>query len=412
MAGIEPQVKPIQQFPMPAQLRNFIKSESSAGVVMICMALLALFAANSGFAGMYKAFISAEIGFSLGDASVTEPLKIWVKDILMVFFFMIVGLELKKEFSEGFLSKTEQIALPFIAAAGGMLLPALVYLGVNMDSPEYYNGWAIPAATDIAFALCILMLAGKGVPPAVKVFLLAIAIFDDLGAILIIAFFYSSGIHWGAMILAAVGIAMLYVLQKKNVTMITPYMIGGLYLWFCFYHAGIHTTVAGVLVGLLMPMRCSINTSYSPVNYVMHFMLPWVNFLILPLFAFTAAGVGFKGLTFEHLTHTVPMGIALALFFGKQVGVFGATWLAVTLGGVKKPEGANWLHVYGVAILAGIGFTMSLFIGALAFDSDTLQSEVKMGVLAGSLLSTIWGAFIFYISRRCDKKATANSSVS
>ena len=260
-------------------------------------------------------------------------------------------------------------------------------------------------ATDIAFALAVLMLAGKGVPPAVKVFLLAIAIFDDLGAILIIALFYSSGLNIGALILAALGVAVLYVMQRKNVATITPYIVTGIYLWFCLFHSGIHTTVAGVLVGLLMPMRCTQHSSYSPVNYLMHFLLPWVNFFILPVFAFTAAGVSFKGMTLGDLTHTVPLGIALALFVGKQIGVFGATFLAVKTGLARKPAGATWLHVYGVSILAGVGFTMSLFIGALAFESDMLQSEVKIGVLVGSLLSTVWGAVILYFSRNRDKKA-------
>ena len=404
MAAIEPQEKPIQKFPMPPVLRNFMQAEASAGLIMIACAALALLAANSGFAPIYKSFISTEIGFSMGEYSVVEPVKVWVKDIMMVFFFLIVGLELKREFTEGFLSKFDQVMLPFIAAVGGMVMPALIYLGVNIDTPAYYNGWAIPAATDIAFAICVLMLAGKGVPSAVKVFLLAVAIFDDLGAILIIAFFYSSGVNIGAIILTAIGVAMLYALQKKNVTMITPYMLGGVYLWFCLYHSGIHTTVAGVIVGLLIPMRCSITKSYSPVNYMMHFLLPWVNFFILPVFAFTAAGVSFKGLSMEDLTHTVPIGIALALFAGKQIGVFGSVWLAVKAGIAKRPEGATWMHLYGVSILAGVGFTMSLFIGALAFESDALQNEVKMGVLAGSLLSSLWGAAVFYYSRTCDKK--------
>jgi len=379
---------------LPRVVQRFIATESAAGMVMLLASALALLAANSDMHGIYHQFISMPVGFALGGMHASEPLEHWVKDVGMVFFFLLVGLELKREFAEGFLSKRDQVALPFIAAAAGMVVPAVIFLGVNAAAPEYYSGWAIPAATDIAFALCVLTLCGNSVPPSVKIFLLAIAIFDDLGAILIIALFYSKSLATLPLLLAAVGIVALYALQRAKVTQLWAYLLVGIFLWFCFYHGGVHTTVAGVLVGIMVPMRCPKSHNDSPVNRAIHFLHPWVSFLVLPLFAFTAAGVRLHGITLDDMLHTVPMGIALALFFGKQIGIFGASFIAIKSGLVSLPPGARWLHMYGVAIIAGVGFTMSLFIGALAFDTEALQNEVKIGVIAGSLLSAFWGALV------------------
>lgn len=367
--------------------------ESSAGIVMLVAAALALIAANGPLSDAYRTFITTPFTFGMNDALATEPLKVWVKDIFMVFFFLLIGLELKREMTEGVLATWPQRVLPLIAAAGGMAVPALIYIAINHDSPENIAGWAIPAATDIAFALCVLLLAGRGIPLAVKIFLLAIAIFDDLGAILVIAFFYSGALAIQSLMWCVFGIALLLMLNRLRVFFIMPYLLVGVLLWFCLYHANIHTTLAGVLVGLALPMRGGENHSHSPVNQAIHFLHPWVGFFVLPLFAFTSAGVDFRGMTLDSALHPLPLGIALALFFGKQIGIFGTTWLAVKMGLARLPEGASWPFVYGVSVIAGIGFTMSLFIGALAF-SEAMQSYVKLGVIGGSMLAAVWGALI------------------
>jgi Na+:H+ antiporter, NhaA family len=280
-----------------------------------------------------------------------------------------------------------------------MMMPALVFFGLNYTHPENWAGWAIPSATDIAFALCILILVGRNIPPAVKIFLLAIAIFDDLGAILVIAFFYSGALNLTALALTGLGIFALYALNRAHVSIISPYLLVGIYMWFCLYHAGIHTTVGGVLVGLFIPMYCRDNQDHSPVNQSIHFLHPWVGFIILPLFAFTSAGINFVGVSVADILKPLPLGIALALFFGKQIGIFGITFALIKSGLVKMPQGATWLHLYGVSVLAGIGFTMSLFIGILAFP-EAMQNAVKIGVIGGSLLSTVWGAVILWVAHK------------
>jgi len=379
---------------LPRLISDFMKTESSSGIVMIAFAALALIAANSPWSGLYKEFINISIGFSVNEAAAAEPLKAWVKDILMVFFFLIVGLELKREMREGFLSKRDQIMLPLLAAVGGMIVPAVVFFAFNHGHPANLAGWAIPSATDIAFALCVLMLVGKNIPPAIKIFLLAIAIFDDLGAILIIAAFYNTSLALIPLSLVLIGFILLVLLNRRNVTSLAPYMLVGIYLWFCLYHSGIHTTIAGVAVGMAIPMRDKDQPHHSPLNHAMHLLHPWVSFLVLPIFAFTSAGVSFADMEINDMFKPLPLGIALGLFFGKQIGIFGTTWLLVMTRLVSKPEGASWMHIYGVSIIAGIGFTMSLFIGLLAFSDPTVQEMVKIGVIGGSLLSTLWGFFV------------------
>ncbi|MFO0388162.1 MAG: Na+/H+ antiporter NhaA [Alphaproteobacteria bacterium] len=391
--------KPVKGI-LPKILRQFMETESASGLVMIAFAVLAILAANSGLHDAYKDFISAEIGFSYAGHAASEPLKNWVKDILMVFFFLIVGLELKREMCEGFLTEKSQVLLPLAAAAGGMIVPAAIYMGFNWHLPENHAGWAIPSATDIAFALCVLMLVGKGIPSSIKIFLLAIAIFDDLGAILIIAAFYNTSLALMPLLMAAAGLVGLFALNRANITTMAPYFLLGIYLWFCFYHSGIHTTVAGVAVGMAIPMRNKLNARHSPVNGVIHFLHPWVSFLVLPIFAFTSAGISFSDMQASDIFAPLPLGIALSLFFGKQIGIFGITWLLITLKLAAKPHGANWLHIYGVSILAGIGFTMSLFIGILAFPSYEMQEFVKIGVIGGSLLSTLWGYIVLRMAAR------------
>lgn len=389
-------------FPFPRPIRQFIARESSAGVVMIIAAIIALIMANSALYVDYKSLINTPITFGMEQTHVTEPFKVWVKDILMVFFFLLVGLELKREFSEGFLSSRDQVLLPMVAAFGGMVLPAAVYLLFNHAHPENFYGWAVSSATDIAFALAVLLLAGKHAPPSIKVFLLAIAIFDDLGAILIIAFFYSGALNVTALGFTFAGIVVLYLFNRLAVSQIMPYLLVGVYLWFTLYHAGIHTTVAGVLVGLAMPMRCPVREqNHSPVNTCIHFLHPWVGFVILPIFAFTGAGVHLKTLSLDMILAPLPLSIAMALFVGKQLGIFSSTYLTVKYLGAKLPSGASWRHIYGVSIIAGVGFTMSLFIGYLAFD-DAKIAGVKLGVLLGSLISAIWGALVFATCKKSE----------
>ncbi len=385
---------------LPRRIRDFMETESASGLVMIIFAVLAVLAANSPFSAFYKSFVDAPVTFGFQESMVTHALKDWVKDILMVFFFLIIGLELKREMCEGFLSKHDQIILPLLAAAGGMAVPALIFFGFNHNSPATVHGWAIPSATDIAFALAILTMLGKGIPPAIKIFLLAVAIFDDLGAILVIAAFYNTGLAVIPLLLAAGGIAILALLNRAHVAVITPYVLIGIFLWFCFYYSGIHTTLAGVIVGLMIPMRDKDEPRHSPLNSCMHFLHPWVSFLVLPIFAFTSAGVDLKGLSLSSFLQPLPLGIALGLFIGKQIGIFGTSWLLIKTKLVSMPEATKWRHLYAVSVIAGIGFTMSLFIGMLAFSDPLLQELVKVGVISGSLLCILWGGIVLRVVTR------------
>ncbi len=383
---------------LPARLRAFMKRESSGGLVMLSCAALALIVANSPLAAVYHDAIHSPLSLGFRGVNFTASLTHWMQDVGMVFFFLLIGLELKRERCEGFLSQRNQIILPLCAAAGGMAVPALVFFFFNHHSPATLRGWAIPSATDIAFALAMLTVAGgKILPPSVKIFLLAIAIFDDLGAILVIASFYSTGLHPMPLLLAVGACAGLALLNRAHITHVTPYLLLGAGLWGCFYHGGVHTTLAGVLVGLAIPMRDPNNSSYSPVNASMHFLHPWVSFLIVPAFAFTHAGLSLDGLSLASLYHPLPLGIALGLFLGKQVGIFGTTWLLVRFCAARMPEGARWRDVYAMAVLSGIGFTMSLFIGTLAFDAPATQVLVTLGVLVGSLLCVLWAAVVLRV---------------
>ncbi len=365
---------------LPPFIREFLETESAGGIVMIACAILAMLAANSGFAPTYNLLAA-------------ESIKHFVNDVLMVLFFLVIGLELKSEMCEGVLAKRDQILLPLLAAMGGMAVPALIFCLFNYSFPETLHGWAIPCATDIAFAVAILTLLGKNIPPSIKIFLLAIAIFDDLGAIIIIAAFYNTGFAIIPMIMAAVLITILAVLNKKNIGAVTPYLICGVFLWLCFHYSGIHTTLAGVILGLSIPMQS--------LHRVMHILHPWVSFLILPVFAFVNAGVGLQGVDFAGFISPLPLGITLGLFLGKQFGIFGTSFLLIKSRLVSMPEASKWAHIYAVSVLAGIGFTMSLFIGILAFPTNlALQELVKIGVIAGSLLCIVWGAIVLKVIRQ------------
>ncbi|MYF88955.1 MAG: Na+/H+ antiporter NhaA [Boseongicola sp. SB0676_bin_33] len=364
-------------------------SEATPGVLLMLAALAALVISNSLLAPAYASFLDLPIEVQLGTFSIAKPLFLWVNDGLMAVFFFLVGLEIKREILEGHLSSMDRAALPLIAACGGIVIPALVFVGINLDSPGTVHGWAIPAATDIAFALGILALMGRGVPVTLKIFLLAVAIIDDLAAIVIIAAFYTDGVSIAALSIAAVGWLALLVLNRTGVVRITPYVLVGVVMWAAVLKSGVHATLAGVLVALMVPIQASDGT--SPLKVAEHDLHPWVAFLVLPLFAFANAGVSLEGISLSALAAPLPLGIALGLFIGKQAGVLTFSWLGVKAGLCRLPDGATWLQVYGIACLTGVGFTMSLFIGTLAFDSASQLDQVRLGVLLGSGLSALFG---------------------
>ena len=380
-------------------MRDFMKLESASGMVLIGATLIAMLMANIPIAQMaYEWFLSLHLTVTLGGLGVDKLVLLWVNDALMVFFFMRVGLELKREVVEGQLSRADQVMLPVLAALGGLVVPAAIFWWINGDFVSQKNGWAIPTATDIAFALAMLGLLGSRVPISLKIFLTTIAIVDDLAAIVIIAIFYTSDLSVLSLGLAGLGIAGLAVLNRMKVIRLAPYMLLALFIWLCVLKSGVHATLAGVVVAAFIPLRSQDDS--SPARHLEHILHPWVAFAVLPIFAFANAGVSFHGMSLEKLGHGVSLGIILGLFVGKQLGVFGMVALAHLLHLAKLPEGATWGQVYGVALLCGIGFTMSLFIGTLAFQHgnfDMLYS-VKMGVLTGSLLSAAAGLLVLHFA--------------
>ncbi|MCJ7815384.1 MAG: Na+/H+ antiporter NhaA [Xanthomonadales bacterium] len=366
---------------------------------MIAATVLALVIANIPAAQVvYQWILGLHLTITIGGLGVDKPLLLWTNDALMVFFFMLVGLELKREVVEGQLSRPDQMILPIMAALGGLVVPAVIYWALNGDIPGQKNGWAIPTATDIAFALAMLGLLGSRVPISLKVFLTTIAIVDDIAAIVIIAVFYSSDLSLVSLGLAGLGIAVLFVLNRMKVMRLAPYMLTALFIWLCVLKSGVHATLAGVVVAAFIPLKSG--DSESPARHLEHALHPWVAFAVLPIFAFANAGVSFYGMSLEKLSNGVPMGIILGLVFGKQLGVFGMVALARLLRIAKLPSGATWGQVYGVALLCGIGFTMSLFIGTLAFEHGDFNvlSGVKMGVLVGSVLSAIAGLLVLHLA--------------
>ncbi len=383
-----------------SRVRELLHGERGGSAAMLLAAACAMIAANSALSGWYQGFIHAPVSIALAGSAVTEPLEAWVKDLAMAFFFLLVGLELKLEFVQGALSHPKKAMLPLLAALGGMAAPSFIFWGFNAAHPQHWRGWAVPSATDIAFALGLLAFVARRAPPAVKAFLLAIAIFDDLGAILIIAFFYSGGADMPRLGLTLACALMLLLLNRRGATALPAYLAVGAAMWLCLFHSGVHPTLAGVAAGLAVPHRNEMGR--SPLKRALHGLHPWVTFLVLPLFAFVSAGVDFSGMRAEEIASPLAIGVALGLFAGKQIGIFGVSWLAVRLRIAKLPDGVTWLHIYGVATLAGIGFTMSLFIGMLAFPDSSLYAQTKIGVLLGSALSAGWGIIVF---RYCSVKA-------
>ena len=383
-----PRVRPL------SLIRSLLRSEAAGGLVLIAAAALALAVANSAWADGYFALLKTYVG----------PLNVlhWINDLLMALFFLLVGLEIKREFLDGQLATRRRRMLPGLAALGGMAAPAIIYLAINWASGAM-DGWAVPVATDIAFALGVLALMGRRVPVSLRIFLTALAIIDDLLAVLIIALFYTSGLELLWLGAAAAVTAALFALNRTRVQSLLPYLALGALLWTFTYLSGVHATIAGVVLALTIPIRCSPGAPddrASPLHRLEHAIQPWVAFAVIPIFGFANAGVSLAGFGLEALLEPVALGVALGLFVGKQIGVFGITWLAIRLRLGDMPEDATLRQLYGVSLLCGIGFTMSLFIGLLAFPTEAMQDQVKIGVLAGSLLSALVGAALLAGSKR------------
>ena len=372
-------------------MKAFLKQESASGFVLIGAALLGMVWANSPFAHEYHDLLHAKVGLSSAAYGLNLTVHEWVNDGLMAVFFFLIGLEIKREVLVGELSSLRKAALPAIAAAGGMILPAIICVAFIWHDPALIKGWAIPAATDIAFALAVLALAGSGLPPALKVFLTALAVIDDLGAILIIAVFYTPNLSVAALLVAGFVLVVMIVLNRLRVVAPWPYVLLTFVLWFCVFESGIHATLAGVAAALTIPMA-----SLRRMEHALH---PYVAFLVVPLFGLFNAGVSFAGMSFAVLLQPLPLGVALGLFAGKQIGIFGSAWLASKFG-IERPSGVTWAMTYGVALLGGIGFTMALFIGSLAYDSQELLDQTKIGVFAGSLLAALGGYFVLRAAAR------------
>lgn len=379
--------------------------------------VFALVAANSGLSGWYEQLLAVKAQISVGDFAIAKPILLWINDGFMAVFFFLVGLELKRELMAGELSDRKKVVLPLAAAIGGIVLPAVIYAIINRNDPAALKGWAIPAATDIAFALGVLALLGSRVPLTLKIFLASIAVIDDLAAIIIIAVFYTSELSVGSLLLALLFLSWLLVLNRMGITAKTPYILLSIALWVAVLKSGVHATLAGVAVAAFIPYRPvkgAAEGSETLVEELEHQIQPWVAYGILPIFAFANAGVPLGDLTFAALLEPVPLGIALGLFLGKQLGVFGASWLAVKTGIARLPEGANWRHVYGVALLCGIGFTMSLFIGSLAFEQGGATGDAfqdRLGILMGSLLSAIGGVVVLRFFSTSGQRQETDSSV-
>ena len=382
----------------------FFKLEAASGLVLLFAAIIALFVSNSELASIYYDILNSYFALGFGEFKLKLSVLHWINDVLMAIFFFLVSLEIKREFIQGELSNPKQASLPIIAAVGGMLVPALIYVAINFGNSETLKGWAIPSATDIAFSLGVLSLLGKRVPISLKVFLTALAIIDDLGAIVIIAFFYSGKIQAVYLILMLVSIIILIIFNRLNIRSFIPYLIVGIFLWDFTHSSGIHATIAGVLLALTIPHKDKKNESSHKNSMLIkleHAISPYVAFGIMPIFAFANAGVSLEGLSIATLMNPVPLGILCGLFFGKQFGVFIFSYVSIKLKFAEMPNDSDWLKLYGVGVLTGIGFTMSLFVGNLAFvDTTQYLSGVKIGVLLGSLASTLFGYMLILLSKK------------
>ncbi|UVW36095.1 Na+/H+ antiporter NhaA [SAR92 clade bacterium H455] len=387
---------------LPYLFKKLLSHDSAGGVLLVFMTMVAMVLANSPFVGFYEDFLATPVQVRLGDLNIAKPLLLWINDGLMAIFFFLIGLEIKREVLTGSLSSPSQVVLPGIAAVAGIAAPALVYLWFNGQDAVAIEGWAIPSATDIAFALGVFTLFGSRIPLSLKLFLLSVAIFDDIGAIMIIALFYSSDLSTLSLIVAGSGLLTLFAFNRLSVRSQAAYIIIGTVVWIAVLKSGVHATLAGFAIAWFIPLKLKNKSGQEMLPHLEHSLHPWVSFVILPLFAFSNAGISLTGVSLDALLNPVPLGIAAGLFVGKQVGIFGACWLAIKLGLAKLPEGATWMQFYAVTILCGIGFTMSLFIGSLAFEAQdaAYMIDVKLGVLVGSLLSAVAGSILISWSQQ------------
>lgn len=383
-------------------ITSFFKLESAGGLILMFAALLAMILANSPLQSYYALLLDTPVEVRVGALQIAKPLLLWINDGLMAIFFFLVGLELKRELLEGELADRRNIILPGVGAIGGMAIPALIYLFFNHGDTGAEQGWAIPAATDIAFALGVLSLLGSRVPTSIKIFLTSLAIFDDIGAILIIALFYTAQISLTALIVVAISIVVLAVLNRRNNEARSLYIMVGVIMWVALLKSGVHATLAGVIVAMFIPMQSAITPGYSPLKDMEKDLHSVVAFFVLPVFAFANAGINVAGVGLDQLLHPVPLGIALGLFLGKQAGVFGFCWLAIKLRLTALPGGMSWGSLYGTAALCGIGFTMSLFISALAFDQagNNVAFDERLGIILGSLASGLLGYAVLHRTLR------------
>ncbi len=365
--------------------------EAASGMILVAAALVAMLFVNSGLSSAYDAILDWHLKVGFGGFALDKPLHLWINDGLMAVFFLLVGLEIKREVLFGRLSSVQRASLPVIGAAGGMAIPALVYVAINLPAPENLGGWAIPSATDIAFALGVLAMVGPRVPRGLKVFLMALAVIDDLGAILIIAAFYTSELSLAAFGVAGLATVALAAMNRLGVRRISPYLLVGAVLWVAVLKSGVHATIAGVILALAIPADTAPGAKVSPLKTLEHALHGWVNFGIMPIFAFANAGIQLSGMSGDDMIAPLPLGIAAGLFLGKQAGVMGAVFLAVKTGIAQMPGKTTWTDMYGVALLTGVGFTMSLFIGGLAFADAEHANAVRFGVLSGSLASAVLG---------------------
>jgi len=387
---------------MISLIREFLKLESAGGVLLVIATVMALIMKNSAYSDWYGALLNTPVNVAIGEFQIAKPLLLWINDGLMAVFFFVVGLELKREFLEGELSNRDQIILPAFAATGGMLVPAAIYAYINWGHPVTMNGWAIPAATDIAFALGVLALLGSRVPVTLKLFLMALAILDDVGAIIIIALFYTTELSTLSLTTAGICLFLLIYLNKRGVTHLPVYIFIGVIMWASVLKSGVHATLAGVFLAFTIPLRDAENPQHSPLRQLEHELHPSVAYVILPLFAFANAGVPLAGMTIKALLEPVSLGIIAGLFIGKQLGVFSFAWLAIKLKLARLPEKVSWTQLYGAAILCGIGFTMSLFIASLAFEhvGQEYIRQVRLGILTASLLSAVLGYLLLRFTQK------------
>lgn len=378
------------------RFKKFLRHDSAGGVLLVFMTMVAMVLANSPYVGFYENFLATPVQARIGNLDIAKPLLLWINDGLMAVFFFMIGLEIKREVLTGSLSSPSQVVLPGIPAIAGIAAPALVYICFNGQDAVAIEGWAIPSATDIAFALGVFTLFGSRLPLSLKLFLLSVAIFDDIGAIMIIALFYSSDLSTLSLIVASSALLLLFAFNRLSVRSQAAYIMVGMVVWVAVLKSGVHATLAGFAIAWFIPLKLKNKNGQAMLPHLEHSLHPWVSFAILPLFAFANAGISLTGVSLEALLNPVPLGIAAGLFIGKQVGIFGACWLAIKLGLARLPESATWMQFYAVTIVCGIGFTMSLFIGSLAFEAQGAEYmiDVKLGVLIGSLLSAVAGSIL------------------